>query len=309
MSIKVESTSIDQSAAPSGPAASAKPAETPSASVAEAAGQNESEESDTPETEEEESETEAEASDDAEAKDSESDKPKKKSGSQRRKERAERAEAEVARLQKLMEQMALKGAGDSKAEPKVEPKPAAGAGKPHPDDFATHVDYVEALTDWKTDQKLNERDQKSQKQALEIEQAKAIEAHHSRVKAFSEKTKDFQDVLEGVDDLPVSPTVEGMLLSSENGPEIMYELAKNRAEFERINKLAPFAAVRALTLIEAKLAPQSSDEKKPEQKKTTKAPKPIDPVGGKAGSGEKSIFDPNISQADYEKLRAKQRSA
>lgn len=308
MSIKVESTSIDQGAAPSGSAA-ATPVETKSAPAASAAEQIESTESDTEETEAKESDdSEAETSDeDVETKDSEGDKPKKKSGSQRRKERAERAEAEVTRLQRLVEEMALKGAGDSKSETRVEPKTADG--KPNPDTFDTHAEYVEALTDWKIEQRAKAEKEIQHRSQLKTEQEKAIEAHVIRVKLFAEKKKDFQDVLESVDDVPVSPTVEGEILSSENGPEIMYELAKDRAEFERINKLPPLAAARAIGKIEARLAVQASDDKKQEPKKITKAPKPIDPVGGKSGSGEKSIFDPDISQAEYERIRAKQRTA
>ena len=315
MSIKVESTGIDQGAALSEPAA-AKPVETQSAPAARAAEQTESTASDTAETEAKESEadeSEDDASDeDVEAKEStesEDDKPKKKSGSQRRKERAERAEAEVARLQKLVEEMALKGAGESKADPKVEPKkPAAGDAEPDPDQYETHREYVRALADWAADQKLKERDQQSHKKTLEIEQAKSEQAHFDRVKVFKEKTEDYEDVLAEVGTLPISPAFESLLLSSENGPELLYTLAKDPAEFARVAALPHGAVHREIGRIEARLAAKPS-EAKSEPKKTTKAPKPIDPVGGKSGSGEKSIYDPDISQAEYERLRAKQRTA
>jgi uncharacterized protein YciI len=100
------------------------------------------------ERDEEESE-ETESGLDSGAEDSDKDKPKKKSGSQRRKERAERAEAEVARLQKLVEEMALKGAGASK-DKRDEGKSDAteSEAEPNPDDFDTNAEYVRAEARW-----------------------------------------------------------------------------------------------------------------------------------------------------------------
>lgn len=310
MSIRVESTSIAPSAGPVEPAVAAKPVGTPSAPAA-AAEQTESTASDTEETEAEESDEESEADasvEDAEAKDSEDGKPKKKSGSQRRKERAERAEAEVARLQRLVEDMALKRAGDSKTEP-VESKPVTAAGEPDPDNFETHREYVKALTRWEAKQLQEEERQKSQKQTLEAEQAKTVSTFQERKKAFAEKNKDFEETLESLNDIPRTPVFESVILESELGPEILYELAKNPEEAKRIAKLPPIAAALELGKIAAKVATDPSEEKKPEPKRITKALKPIEPVGGRSRSVEKSIYDPDISQAEYERLRTKQRSA
>lgn len=281
--------------------------ETPSAPEANAAEQTESEETDAPETEDEESDTEAEASTDTPAKDeSENERAKKKSGSQRRKERAERAEAEVARLRKLIEDTALNRVGEPKTEPNVMSQSATVEGEPDPDHFETHREFVKAMARWEAKQIREEERQQSQKTTLETERNKTVETYQSRARAFAEKTKDFDDVLGGVEDMIVSPTIEGVILTSENGPEIAYELAKNREVFERINRLPPIAAAREIGRIEARLAAQSSDTKQ-EIKKTTSAPKPIDPVGkSSSGSVKKDISDPTISQADYERLRRAQ---
>lgn len=254
---------------------------------------------------------EDDSDEDAESKDAEKDKPKKKSGSQRRKERAERAEAEVARARAEADHwraLALKGAGESKPEPKAETAKAADeVGKPNPETFETHAEYVEALTDWKIEQREKARAAESRKAQLETEQQTLVKSHLERVKSFKESTDDFDDVVSGVDDVLISPTVRELILTSENSPALMYELAKNREEYERINKLPPLAAARAMGLIEAKLS-KASKEAKPEPKKLTSAPKPIEPVGSKGGPVEKSIHDvaAHGSQAEYEAIRRKQ---
>jgi hypothetical protein len=310
MTIQVVSTTDTQAA----PAAGAPVAETASMPVADkAAEQKESPESDT-----EENETAAEAKDTPEAEDDSDedsteanddakDKPKKKSGSQRRKERAERAEAEVARLQRLVEDMALKGAGGQKPEPVETPKAAnpADDAEPIPDDFETHQEYVRALTKWTVNQSDKEKEQKAAKAKLEAEQSQRLNAHYERVNAFAEKTADYEEVIESVGDMSLSVSIQDLLIASENGPELLYELAKNRTEFERINKLGPLAAAREIGRFEARFI-KASEDPKPEPKKTTQAPKPIAPVGGKSGKVEKSIYDATLSQREYEALRDKQ---
>lgn len=250
---------------------------------------------------------EEESEDGSESKESETGKAKKKGGFHRRIAKLNAQKAEAQREAEYWKAQATKGAGDSKNQP-VETKPKSPEGKPNPDDFETHAEYIEALTDWKTDQKLQDRDRKFEESKKKAAEEKALESHSERVKAFSEKTPDFAELLESVDGVQVSPAVEDLIISSEHGPELMYELAKNFAEFERINQLPPLAAAREMGKLEAKLLSKSSTVS--ETKKTTNAPNPIAPVG-KGGSGvfTKSIDDPNISFADYERIRLKQLKA
>lgn len=260
------------------------------------------------ETEKDESEAD-DSEQEPEAKDSEKDKPKKKGGFQRRIDKLNARATASQQEAEYWKQQALKGAGEPKADAKVEKPQADQAGKPDPETFDTHTEYVEALTDWKIEQREKASLEKAQKSQLETEHEKLLKTHFDRVNSFREKTTDFMEVLESVDDLPVSPTVQEIIVASENGPELMFELAKNRAEYERINKLPPLAAARELGRIEAKLAASSETKPTTEIKKQTKAPAPIAPVSSKGGSKEKSIFDPELSQAEYERLRAKQRAA
>lgn len=267
-------------------------------------GQNESPESDTEENEaEDQSDESQDESEELESKESE-DKPKRKSGYQRRVDKLNaRISAERQRAEDLERRLAqLEQGSQSKA--KADSTPAAADDKPNPENFDTHAEYVEALTDWKITQKEKIQAQKAREESLKSEQEKALKAHVSRVESFKKTMSDFEEVLEAVDDVRVSQAVQQAIIESENGPALMYELAKNRAEYERINSLSPLAAAREMGRLEAKVA--ASTEKAPETKKVTSAPKPLAPVGKGKGVVAKSISDPDLSFSEYERLRREQ---
>ena len=203
-----------------------------------------------------------------------------------------------------------------------EKKAAPTDGKPNKDDFKTHEEYLEALTDWKADRKIDEklakRDQKQKEDALRAEMEKSKKAHLDRVEAFRKDHEDFNDVLSEIADFRLSPSLERALLESDNGPELMYEFAKNPKELERINALEPSAQGRALGRFESsfqKAAPKGKEgaeteteevevEAKPKTK-ISKAPTPMKKVGSKAGN-PKTIFDDDLSDADWIAMRNKQ---
>jgi hypothetical protein len=283
-----------------------------SAPEAQAAEQNESKEPDTKENDdkEEPDESEAEESEEeTEAKESDDDKPKRKSGSQRRKERAERAEAEVARLQRLVEEMALRGAGESKNEPKkAEAAPATADVEPNADDFDSPGDYLKAIVRWENKQEAKAQAQEAEKSRLKSEQEKAYNAHLDRVKSFAASKSDWSEVMNSVNDIPLSFAVRQRIVSPDGGPALMYELASNREEFERINSLSYEDAVFEMGRISSRLS--APTEKRSEPKKVTNSPRPLEPVGkGSGGSVTKSIDDPSLSQSEYEKIRRKQLEA
>lgn len=272
--------------------------------------QNETEESETSETEaaEEETEDSGDAGDkDVAAKtgDESSDKPKKKSGIQRRVDKLNGRITAAQQEANYWKAEALKNATASKQAQVDQAKPAATEGKPNPDKFDTHAEYVEALADWKTDQKLMERDRKLEQSKLQDAQAKANEAHSKRLKSFADKTPDFQETLENLEDVPSSPAVREIIISSENGPELLYELAKNPDEAKRIASLGPLAAAREMGKIEARLSSSKSSDSKQDTKKISQAPKPLAPVGGGGKATTPMTLEEaaKSSYADYKKKR------
>lgn len=284
--------------------------EHPSALEAKSSEQNESSESETEETEAKEaseSEDGSESHDDSdESKDSDEDKPKKKGGFQRRIDKLNAKHAAAQQEAEYWKQQALKGNANDQNKPNVDKPKSSQEGKPNPEHIESHADFIEAVADWKADQKLKERDDAAARARLENENKQIVKSYHDRVKTFAEKKSDFAEVLESVDDIPASVTVQHIILNSDNGPELAYELAKNPDELRRISELPPIEAARAIGRLESKLASNSSEEKT-EIKKLTKAPKPLEPVGKSTkGVAAKSLDDPSLSQAEYERLRREQ---
>lgn len=176
--------------------------------------------------------------------------------------------------------------------------------KPKAEDFESHDEYIEALTDWKIEKRDKEKETKSKETQIKTEFDRQVEAHNKRVEKFVESHDDFHDLIEEIDDVPMSMAVQDLILRSENGPELMYELAKNRKDYERICALDPIQAAREFGKFEARVLKPSESSK---EKQTTKAPPPIAPLKAKSsGSVKKTIFDKNLSQAEYEALRREQ---
>ena len=162
----------------------------------------------------------------------------------------------------------------AKTETKVETK---SDGRPEADKFANHSEYVEALADWRVEQKLSEREQKSNEVAAKAESQKKVVQHVERVNKFKADHADFDDVVSEVGDIPISMTFQQVVLDSDNGPELIYNLAKDPAEYKRIQSLPAIAAAREIGKLEARLA-KSAASNEPLETKTTKAPAPISPV-------------------------------
>ena len=259
----------------------------------------ESTESETVENEVEDDSEEHDESEDESSDSEEKPKGKKKGGFQRR---IGKLNAKISEREKELEywkSQALKG-----SEEKSEPKKidVDNSNKPNPDDFDSHADYVEALTDWKVNQFDKQKQQKEERSRFESEQQKAIQAHVERVKSYAEKVADFEDVISEVDDIPVSAAVQELIISSENGAALMYELAKNRDFYSSLCKMSPIQAARELGKFEAKMSSSNSEEKL--TKKITSAPKPLSSVGSGKGVVNKSPDEMN--QKEYEKWRAEQ---
>lgn len=245
----------------------------------------------------------SEPSDEIETEDAKEDgeAPKKKGGFQKKigkltKQReAARQEAEYWKSE------ALKKADTSAQTPAAIVEPIKVEGRPTADTFETHEEYVEALADWKVDQKLSARDQKTKELDLKSEQEKQLKGYIAKRDEFAKGQDDYFERMEDIQTIPMSLTVNEALLTSDNGPELLYELAKDPEEYKRICSLPAIAAAREIGKLEAKLA--QSSESKPETK-TTKAPKPLSPVG--SSSSNTSTKKPDDMDFDeYKAWRAK----
>jgi hypothetical protein len=199
-------------------------------------------------------------------------------------------------------------AGQTNQEQAQSPAPAA-TPKPTPDQFDDHGAYIEALTDWKAEQAVLKHEATKAEEAAA--KAKAQEAA-TKAKTWEERQgaartamPDYDDVV-GNSDTPVAQHVIEALLESENGPGLVYHLAKNPEVAERLNGMSPLAAARELGKIEVSLQKAAAagqgaangEQGAPQKqaKEVSKAPTPVKPLG----SGRATPVDlANASMDDY----------
>jgi hypothetical protein len=251
---------------------------------------------------ESESEDESEESEGEESKEDqgEDEKPKPRRGF---KKRIDKLTRRLSEREKEIEYWKGKAEGRNPSEAQAKPvrEESKGDSKPRADDFDSHEEYVEALADWKVNQRLQEMEQNQKKSSAQTEYRRRVDTLQAKVKEFSEKHSDFAELVDEVGDIPMSPAVQELILDSENGPELMYELAKDPEEYQRICSLAPLAAARAMGKFESRIKIKTETSEK--VTKRTRAPEPIKPVNSKnAASTKKSIFDESLSQRDYERM-------
>jgi len=196
------------------------------------------------------------------------------------KKSAEEARLEAARWKGRAE--ALAEMGQKKEEATVQPAPIPPE-RPKEEDFTDYGKFVEALSDWKTDQKIAQMEVKfAEKEAQRIQ----TETEKSRDVWLSQgknKFKDFDAVVTKPyeDGGPaITSTMAEVINSSEVSHELAYHLGKNPNESRRIAALPPLAAARELGRLEAKLT--SAQPIKP--KTQTNAPAPIKPMAGEGAS-------------------------
>lgn len=187
---------------------------------------------------------------------------------------------------------------------KQSPSSEGGATKPKLEDFTTHEEFVEALTDWKFEQreKKAEQDKAQSKQKDDLQ--KTFDAYNKKIPEAIEKYPDFEEV---VGALSIPRVAQLAIVEEDNSTEIAYYLGKNPDIAESLSKMSDVKAVSKIGRIAAQLekeAPEkpsteSSDDKKPE----TKVPPPIKSVGG---SSARSTVDPDkLPMKDFIKWREK----
>lgn len=196
-------------------------------------------------------------------------------------------------------------------------KPAAPPPeKPTPDKFDDYGAYVEALTEFKADEKVSKALDAREKAAAEAKQVETRQTTWQQRSAEAAKTiPDLGAVLQA-SDVPVAMHVQTELLASEFGPQIAYQLAKDPALAEKLNAMSKDEIGRAIGRLEGAMssaapaavaeipeAPETPDEPAPVIKKTTAAPPPVKPIG----QGRSTAVDlSKASMDDYVKARVAQ---
>lgn len=212
---------------------------------------------------------------------------------ERRLAKERRKTQELRNRLKFTEEFALKGKSEEK-----KPEP----GEPRREDFQDYETYLEAKAEWKADQKvraaLAERDKAESERKARESREKAEREFHTRLRKAS---KDYDDLEEVIDssEAPMTQAMMDAIVYSELGPQVAYYLAKHTDEAERIAQLPPVVAAREIGKLEAKI---QSD---PPTRTPSKAPDPVQPVGGRGASST----TPDPSPKDDLKTWMKKRNA
>lgn len=196
-------------------------------------------------------------------------------------------EADAAKAELLVmraELAALKSGKPAADPPPAQPvttPPQSLSGKPKPTqaEYDSYEDYIEALTEWKTDEKLAVARAEAQAQAAHRGAEQALHEIYTRGRSAH---ADFDALLEQQAAAGVrwSPFVTQTVLQSENGHDIAYALAKDPETALRLSSIQHVGqAGIEMGKFLARLDAANSGPATVAAPVTT-APAPIKPVGG-----------------------------
>lgn len=194
----------------------------------------------------------------------------------------ERDAAKAELIAARAELAALKTPRPAAEPPTAQPEtttPQPLTGKPTQAQFETYEEYIEALTEWKTDEKLNAARAQAQAQAASRDAETALHSIYTRGR---DAHADFDALLEQqvANGVRWSPFVTQVVLQNENGHDIAYALAKDPETAIRLSSIQhPAMAGIEMGKFLARLDAANSGPASVVAPVTT-APAPIKPVGG-----------------------------
>lgn len=163
-------------------------------------------------------------------------------GVQKRLDELTRQRHETARERDYWREQAMALA---KPEAAASATPASPEAKPQVEQFETYEDYVEALSDWKVEQKLGANDRKREAETRQ----QTISRKLSEAGAAK---PDFADVIA---DIPLTPAVEAVLVEADNATDILYELGSNPEALAKFARLSVAMQAVELGRIAAGISP------------------------------------------------------
>lgn len=169
-----------------------------------------------------------------------------------------------------------------KQEPQ-QPKPAE-SGEPKRENFDSYEAFIEARADWRADQAVDkrlakEREEEKTRSATE-KQSKERDEFQKKIRESAKDIEDFDEVIEGIKAEDPVANVSAIAIEAAEAPgKMLHYLATHPDEAERIASLSVGQQAREVLKLEAKVASKPAP-------KPSKAPEPIDPVGGRAAVGD-----------------------
>lgn len=187
----------------------------------------------------------------------------------------------TARNRELEERLERLEAGKPDPEHRGKEADKPSDAKPDLTDFDTYEDYVEALVDWKAEQKLKSRDEKAKASTAEAD-------FNSRLAEGAKAFADWDDVV--TSEVKISGDMAAAIGALDDPAPVIYYLGSNPEEAAAIKKLPPIRQITEIAKIEVKVGKTAAEDTKP-AKKTTNAPPPVTPPKGSDTKTEKSVED------------------
>jgi hypothetical protein len=250
-----------------------------------------------------EAEEETEEEGDGEEKEGEEPpKPKRTGGFQRKIERLVRENEYLARR---FHELAQQQRQPPQQPQQPQQQPVVADGRPRQDQFDSYDEYLDKLTDWKLEARLQQEHAAQQQRHQAAQQQERLTGWQQRVGQFKSEAPDFEDVLESVDHINLTPVLQQAIMADALGPKLAYELARKPEDFARIASLDPVGALTALGEFKARLEPAKTAAPSNGVKPVSRAPNPIRPVGNGAGATSTVPLD-QMPLGDYIRARERQ---
>lgn len=159
------------------------------------------------------------------------------------------------------------------------------SNKPQRANYADDEAWVEAVADWKLDQRTQEAKQQER-------QAYARTLYEKTEGFYAEAEKDPTFSRDEFDSLPLTQPIIEAVRESELAPKLMVHMAAHPEEVLRIAKLPPARQAAEIGKLEVRISTAP---------KVSKAPPPIEPIGGSKGSLSKNPAE--MTDAEYSRWR------
>jgi len=193
--------------------------------------------------------------------------------------------------------------------------PTSTEKEPVREDFKTDAEYWDAKIDWRAREAVRADRELRAREAQEAAQQAAENAFRERLKASAAEIPDYEDVLKDVegrsDEPTVAPHIAQYVKESDSPARLLYHFAKHPEELTHLNTLSPIKAIAALGKLEVSFEKPLPKETKDEAAKPpdkTRAPAPIAPISGEAGTVHKDLKDMNTRET-IEYWQAREASA
>ena len=200
----------------------------------------------------------------------------------------------VNKLERKLEKQRIEQETRAKVLAEINQPVAEVKGKPTADQYSDYAEYLEALADYKAEEKFAALTQKQKETEQQSKRQSEIERQNERksemIQSGERKYADFEDVVANAK-AEISEPAFYSILEAENAADIIYHLAKNPSEADRIAALSPYAQAKEIGKLEDKLLAKPV--------KQSNAPEPVTPVKG-ASTTVKSLENMTIEEYEAE---------